>query len=391
MRCEEVFETLYKRAPAAVAFCPYRICPLGAHVDHNLGKVTGFAIDKGLYLAYAPEQGGEIELASLRFETPVRWRIDAVPKEKANDWADYLRGAVAALKKRRPLTVGLCGVIEGTMPIGGLSSSAAVTIAFLTALCKVNGLTLSPAELIATAVEAERNYVGVAVGKLDQSCEVYSQKGRLLYLDTLDDSFALIPAPQTMKPWEVMIFFSGVERTLAGSKYNMRADEAKSAAYALKAYAGMDYGRFEETVLRDVPAEVFRQYGDRLPEPWRKRAAHWYAECARVEAGVEAWRRGDIEAFGRLSFESGKSSICQWETGSPELKTLYEIMARTDGVYGGRFSGAGFRGCCMALVDPAFEEAIREQVSAAYKKEFPALKERFAVHVCQTADGVELL
>ena len=29
-------------------FCPYRICPLGAHVDHQLGLVTGFAIDKGV-------------------------------------------------------------------------------------------------------------------------------------------------------------------------------------------------------------------------------------------------------------------------------------------------------------------------------------------------------
>ena len=390
MRCVEAFEKRYKQPPAAVAFCPYRICPLGAHVDHNLGKVTGFAIDKGLYLAYQPRQDGEIALTSLRFEKPVRWKIDSVPKEKENDWADYLRGAVAALKKRRTLNVGLCGVIDGAMPIGGLSSSAAVTIAFLTALCKVNGVALSPAELIAAAVEAERDYVGVSVGKLDQSCEVCCRKDHLLFLDTLDDSFSLIPASPAMKPWEVMIFFSGVERTLAGSKYNMRADEAKSAAYALKAYAGMDYGRFEDTVLRDVPEEVFRQHGDRLPEPWRKRAAHWYAECARVEAGVEAWRRGDIEAFGKLSFESGKSSIYKWETGSPELKALYEIMTRTDGIYGGRFSGAGFRGCCMALVDPAYEEKIRESVTAAYGKEFPALKERFAVYVCHTADGVRI-
>ena len=35
-----------------------------------------------------------------------------------------------------------------------------------------------------------------------------------------------------------------------------------------------------------------------------------------------------------------------------ELKKLYEIMTDTDGIYGGRFSGAGFKGCCMALIDP---------------------------------------
>lgn len=31
-------------------FCPYRVCPLGAHVDHQHGLVTGFAIDKGVVL-----------------------------------------------------------------------------------------------------------------------------------------------------------------------------------------------------------------------------------------------------------------------------------------------------------------------------------------------------
>ena len=121
-----------------------------------------------------------------------------------------------------------------------------------------------------------------------------------------------------------------------------------------------------------------------------KRAEHWYTEFQRVQAGAEAWRRGDIEEFGRLSFESGRSSIYNWETGSPELKTLYEIMLRTPGIYGGRFSGAGFKGCCMALIDPAFEESIKEYVTAEYLKVFPELAGKYSVHFCETADGVKL-
>ena len=31
-------------------FSPYRVCPLGAHVDHQHGLVTGFAINKGVDL-----------------------------------------------------------------------------------------------------------------------------------------------------------------------------------------------------------------------------------------------------------------------------------------------------------------------------------------------------
>jgi len=99
------------------------------------------------------------------------------------------------------------------------------------------------------------------------------------------------------------------------------------------AYAGVEYGKFGEAVLRDVPWAVFNQYKDRLPDTWRRRAEHFYGEYDRVQRGAEAWRRGDIEAYGRLSFESGHSSIYNWETGSDELRTLYEIMCRTDGIY----------------------------------------------------------
>jgi len=198
----------------------------------------------------------------------------------------------------------------------------------------------------------------------------------------------LIPNHPDMKPFKIAIFFSGIERTLTGSKYNMRVDECRSAAYALKAFSGMEYGKFHETNMRDVPYEVYLQYKDKLPENWRKRAEHWYTEFDRVQRGVEAWRKGNIEEYGRLSFESGKSSIYNWETGSPELITLYNLMTQTDGIYGGRFSGAGFKGCCMALIDPAFEEKIKEQITEGYLKAFPELADKFSVHFCNSADGV---
>jgi galactokinase/galacturonokinase len=387
---ESIYEQLYRKPPEGVAFCPYRVCPIGAHTDHNLGRVTGMAISAGVRIAYGAKQNGIVELSSAQFGKRAQWHVASVPEAKQNDWADYLRGATFALADRFPLRVGLSGVVEGSLPIGGLSSSAAVIIAFLAALCRVNNITLTEREMILTALEAENKYVGVACGKLDQSCEVYSKKDHLLYLDTLDDSYELIPTSPNMKPYKIAIFFSGIERTLAGSKFNMRVDELRSAAYALKAYAGMEYGKFAETNLREVPYEVYLKYRDRLPETFAKRAEHWYTEFERVERGAEAWRRGDIEEFGRLSFESGRSSIENWQTGSDELKSLYEIMRGCDGIYGGRFSGAGFKGCCMALIDPAYEESIVEKVSREYLKEFPHLAEKYSAHILDSADGVKL-
>lgn len=390
MRCIEVFKNQYLREPTDVTFTPYRICPIGAHSDHQLGKITGLAINKGLHIAYGPKQNGIIELTSLQFNKRAQFHINSAPETKQNDWADYLRGATIALGQKYNLKIGMCGIIDGELPIGGLSSSAAVIITFLSALCKLNEIHISQNEMIQLAKAAENNYVGVSCGKLDQSCEVYCQKNHLLYMDMKDDSYELIPTNPNMKPYKIAIFFSGVERTLAGSKFNMRVDECRSAAYALKAYAGMEYGKFDETNLRDVPYEVYLQYKDRLPENWAKRAEHWYTEFERVERGAEEWRRGDIEEFGRLSFESGWSSIYNWETGSQELKTLYEIMSKTEGIYGGRFSGAGFKGCCMALIDPSFEESIVANVANQYLKVFPQLEGKYSVHICESADGAHL-
>ncbi|MBQ6286980.1 MAG: galactokinase [Bacteroidales bacterium] len=390
MDCTRRFRETYRREPEGVSFCPYRVCPIGAHSDHQLGKITGFAIDKGISIAYSSKQNGVIELSSLQFRKRAQWHVRAVPEEKQDDWADYLRGATKELASAYPLRVGLSGVIEGSLPIGGLSSSAAVIISFMKALCRVNGIHLEDLELINMAKAAENDYVGVSCGKLDQSCEVFSKKDHLLYLDTKDDSYELIPSAPGMKPYEIAIFFSGVERTLAGSKFNMRVDECRSAAYALKAYAGMEYGKFSETNLREVPVSIFEEYKDRLPETWRRRAEHWYGEYDRVCMGAEAWRRGDLDEYGRLSFESGRSSIECWETGSPELKKIYEIMTRTEGIYGGRFSGAGFKGCCMALIDPAFRESIFKKVEEEYLAEFPALAGRYSAYICHSSDGVKI-
>lgn len=390
MQCVEVYEQLYHQEPAGVAFCPYRISPLGAHIDHQHGKINGLAIDQGIHMAYRPKQNGVIELQSLNFPKRAQFFVSAVPETRAGDWADHLRGAAKALGERYPLKTGLSGVIEGSLPIGGLSSSAAVIICFLTALCKVNGIRLAPMEMIRTAQAAENQYVGVACGKLDQSCEVLSKKDHLLYLDTRDDSYELIPTPEQMKPYRIAVFFSGLERSLRNSKYNLRQDECKAAAYALLGYAGLDYGAFADTRLRDVPFTVFDAYKNRLPEPWRRRAEHYYGEFARAERGAQLWRRGDLEGYGQLVFDSGRSSIENYECGCDELKTLYEILRDTRGVYGGRFSGAGFKGCCMALIDPELTEEIGAKVSAAYLKAYPGLAGKYGYHLCASADGAAL-
>ena len=388
MRCEEVYFETYGRSPEAIAFCPYRISPLGAHIDHQWGKINGLAIDKGIHIAYSRKENGVVELQSLNFPKRAQFHVNSIPDEKVGDWADHMRGAAKMLQEKYPLRYGISAVIEGTLPIGGLSSSAAVIIAFMSALAKVNRINLDPWETIMMAKAAENKYVGVNCGKLDQSCEVLCQKDQLLYLDCADDSYQLIP--WTGPKFKIAVFFSGLERSLATSAYNLRQDECKAAAYSLLAHAGLQYGKFADTRLRDVPTPVFEEYKDRLPDNFRKRAEHYFSEYRRAEEGAEAWRKGDLDAYGKLIFQSGRSSIENYECGCPELITLYNIMTETEGIYGGRFSGAGFKGCCMALVDPEKAKDVLHTVEEHYLAVYPTLKVKYLGALCDSADGVKL-
>ena len=149
-----MFEQTYKKPAQYTAFTPYRICPIGAHSDHQLGKITGFAINKGIHIAYGPKENGVIEIKSMQFDKRAQWHVAATPETVQGDWADHLRGATIALNRRYPLRRGLCAILDGELPIGGLSSSAAVILTFISALCKMNGIQLSPEELITISKEA---------------------------------------------------------------------------------------------------------------------------------------------------------------------------------------------------------------------------------------------
>lgn len=80
-------------------FTPYRICPLGAYVDHQWGKVTGFAIDKGITMEFEPTEDGSIYVESWYFKGITRFNVRDEEIEKTNEWGDYLRGAVVSLSR----------------------------------------------------------------------------------------------------------------------------------------------------------------------------------------------------------------------------------------------------------------------------------------------------
>ena len=216
----------------------------------------------------------------------------------------------------------------------------------------------------------------------------------MLYLDTETGEHRLIPfGGENLKPlpFKLGIFFSGVTRKLTGTDYNLRVSECKTAAWIMQAYEGEHLKELSDTRLRDVPEENLGKYADRMPDRFARRARHFFSECDRVRKGVESWEAGDITGFGKYVFDSCESSMVNYECGSPELIALYKIMRNTPGIFGGRFSGAGFKGACIALVDPEKLDSIRETVTAEYLKEYPQYKDSFEIFFCNPANGVDFL
>lgn len=405
-------------------FSPYRVCPLGAHVDHQHGLVTGFAIDKGVDLWFDVNDsqkskvegqnavGGQrskvegishVHLESKTFEGVVDFEIDKPSQVREHHWGDYARGAKYALRKRFELKRGITGVIQGSLPVGGLSSSAAVLIAYVMAFAKANDIKLQPFEVVKIASEAEREYIGLNNGLLDQACIALSKKNQLLFLDCDSDDYRLIPfggQRESVKgqrsddqglPFEIGIFFSGLTRSLVNSDYNLRVYECKTAAWNMLAYQEQPLKTFDKTFLRDVPKETFEKTRDIMPARFARRAEHFYSEYRRVRQGVTAWETGNLQLFGKLSFASCESSIHNYECGSPELIAIYEIMRSLPGVYGGRFSGAGFKGACIALVDPAYKEEIQKVLTEKYLEQFPEYEKTFQVFWVKPDDGARFL
>ena len=384
------FQTLFpdtKYSDIRHVHSPYRICPVGAHIDHQHGHVTGFAIDHGVDLLFVPTETGIINLFSEDFEGQVLFSLDNAP-HKSENWGRYVQAAVYALTKRYELNTGIQGLIKGSLPVGGLSSSAAVLLCYILALSDVNEIEITEEELIQYAFEAEHEYIGLNLGKLDQSCEVLCKKDHLLYLDTKDGSFKLIPEPPEIHDFDILVFFSGLTRTLMNTSYNLRTDECKVAAFNLLAFAERPNTTLADTRLRYVDKEVYSTWKEKLPLSLAKRAEHYMSEFDRVSEAVQVYAQGDIVRFGEIMFESGHSSIHLWDAGCPEMIHLYELMRSTPGIYGGRFSGAGFKGCCIAISEPSRRDEIIERISKDYLSRFPELKGQYSAHVCKTSDGV---
>ncbi|MFI5323284.1 MAG: galactokinase [Thermodesulfobacteriota bacterium] len=366
---------------------PYRISPLGAHIDHQGGPVLGMTIDARTVLAFIPNNERKIRLYSFNYPGLVEFSLDNIKTPARDDWGRYAMGAARVMNESGGVETGFTGALYGTLPACGLSSSASSGLAYLRAIAFVNRIKLSSADYVELDRRIENDYLKLSNGILDQTSIVYGKKDNLIYIDTNMGNTAWYPRPEKGDGFKIIIVDSGIPRELTSSGFNTRVEECRKAAGLLGIMGGLRSAK----TLSYVPDKIFREKSAKLPEELRRRAVHYFTEVERVTLGVAAWKSGDMGTFGRLMNESCDSSFANYEIGSPELKTLHEIISSTDGVYGSRLNGGGYGGSFTAFVRGNFASESAGGILDRYTTEYPELKQSASIYFAEPDDGLRLL
>jgi galactokinase len=393
------FRQSFHAEPEIIVRAPGRVNLIGEHTDYNDGFVLPIAIDRAVWIAASACDSHLASIASLDFEQSATFRVSEVrpgsdrgwiayPTPRSPiagrpasepGWAAYPAGVAWSLREAGFALSGIDAVLTSDVPIGaGLSSSAALEVAFATAWEHLSGFTLGKPELARLCRRAENEFVGVMCGIMDQTISARGRAGHALLIDCRDLSTRHIPLPLG---YTIVVGDTKVERSLASSAYHERQEECRQAVQALRRHHPAI------NALRDVTPEMLSECKEELPEVIRKRARHAVNENARVLEAAEALKRGDAESFGRAMIASHASLRDDYEVSCRELDEMVEAALRIEGVAGARMTGAGFGGCSVSLVRDDAVERFLVEVPTAYRD---ATGIEPAVYVCQAADGAQV-
>ncbi|MGE5601982.1 MAG: galactokinase [Nitrososphaerales archaeon] len=348
------FERLYGRRPVFVARAPGRVNMIGEHTDYNDGFVLPAAIERETRIALAPRDDDQVRLVALDLGRETVFNLHQIATSAEQPWSNYVRGVAHGLKEHGYPLRGADMLVHGTVPIGsGLSSSAALEMASVQAFAAAGDFTLPPEEAARIGQAAEHMFVGANTGLMDQLASALGQAGHLLLIDIRSLVYQPVPVPGSAA---ILIADTAVRRSLASSAYNERRSQCEQAAQAMGVPA-----------LRDATMDLLSAVD--VPDVVRRRATHVIQEDERVLQAVEAFRAGDLAFAGQLMNASHFSLRDLYEVSSPELDVMAELLRSQGGCYGARLTGAGFGGCCVALMESQAVEAAIPAVAQAYESD----------------------
>ena len=360
MSIAEIHRTRYGVEPEGVYKAPGRVNLIGEHTDYNDGYVLPTPIDRHLTVSLQKRGDNKINLHSHDFKQDAEYKLENFKQDPEHHWANYVLGVVKALQKRGHSLGGFNMCIKGDIPIGaGLSSSAALETAVVRSLKDQFDLDLDAVEVAYVGKECENDFVGVQSGIMDQFVSSLGEYGKALLIDCRSNEYSLHRLSSAVK---IVIVNSMMDRSLAGSEYNIRHAQCVEAVNTIKETYP------EVKALRDVTEEMLLEQWDKMPELIARRARHVVTENQRVLESIESLDREDMFGFGELMYDSHNSLKHDYEVSSKHLDLLVDFTMDLDGVLGARLTGAGFGGCTVNLVEADYVDEFVAEISNRYFK-----------------------
>ena len=349
---------------ANVYFAPGRVNLIGEHTDYNGGHVFPCALTIGTYAAVKKRSDRVLRFYSVNFPDKgiVETSLDDMRPKADDSWTAYPKGVIWAMTGRGlDIPTGIDMVVYGTIPAGsGLSSSASLEVLTGEAVRDIFSLKdVSNTDLAKIGQFSENNYNGMNCGIMDQFASAMGKKDNAIFLDTATLEFEY--APIALKDACIIITNSNVKHSLVGSDYNTRRAECEEALAELKKVVAIE-------TLGDLDESTFEANKQAISKDnCRARAKHAVYENRRTIRAVEALKKGDVEAFGRLMNEAHTSMSVDYAASCPEVDILVEAAWKIDGVLGSRITGGGFGGCSVSIVRNDAVERFKETVAKEYK------------------------
>jgi galactokinase len=363
-------------------FAPGRVNLIGEHTDYNEGFVLPMAIDKKIIMLGQLRNDRIVQVFDLGYKAEAKFYLDNLSPYKKDTWVNYLMGGMDEMQKAGYLLQGANLIFISDIPKGaGLSSSAALEVATVLTMAKLNLLEIKPVEMAHLCRRAENNFVGVACGIMDQYVSCLGQKDYALFIDCRSNDYDLVPFKD--HNYQIVICNSKVQRGLVNSEYNKRKEECKMATEFFKHKLNR-----EIQALRDISIDEYKKYQSQLPEVIARRARHVISENRRVQTGVQALRMGNYSTFGQLMIESHQSLKDDYEVSCKELDLLVDLALEQEGVLGARMTGAGFGGCTVNLLRREHVDAFEKTIKQGYKKITGINPD---IYVTPPADGAKVL
>ena len=364
MLCAREFSTHMSGVPSMLAWAPGRINLIGGHTDYNEGLALPAAINRWISVAMRPRRDGAIRVRSLDFGGELRGDLSGFGEVSAS-WQKFVAGSVAVFGARHPLPSGFDAVFAGDVPHGaGLSSSAALSIAWMSLLRGWTGAAIDDLTLTRYAQQVEHDYLGVKCGLLDQIGSLMARPGQVMLTDF--QSLEVTPVDVALDEVSWVVLHSGVRRELASSAYQDRVRECADGLAAVR--------RTHPSVhtMRDVAPSMLT--GDDVTA---RRLRHICSENARVRRAVEAVSAGDAAQLGAILLEAHQSLRDDYEVSCPQLDLLVALAEDHPACFGGRMVGGGFGGCTLNLVRSDQAQAFIQTVLSRYRAQVAEVPRSF--------------